>query len=158
MLYFCARTVRAGSFEMRLSRFNNVVIWPRCGHNANYVASSAAGNFLVSDVGLLWEEMRTERACELVLLSKADCYEGFQPEWILAGEGGQTTAQDEIDEGVHVKPDRPVVWALLVVRQEAAGDASNQGQAFGERRALGFVYQDRLGEFENLKVREVVLA
>ncbi|KAK0737989.1 hypothetical protein B0T18DRAFT_420978 [Schizothecium vesticola] len=158
MLYFRARTVYAGSFEMRLSRFDNVMIWPRCGDNTNYFASSAAGNFVVSDVGLLWEELRAEQACELVLLSRADCYENFRLEWMLAGEGGHATAQEEVDGGLHLKPDRPVVWALLVVRQAAAGDRSNHGQVFWERRALGFIYQDRLGEFEGLGVREIVLA
>lgn len=158
ILYFRARTFRAGSFEMRLSRFDNAMIWPRCGKNTNYFASSAAGNFVVSDVGLLWEELRAERECELVLLSRADCYENFKLDFMLAGENGQTTAQEEIDGGVHVRPDRPVIWALLVVRQEEAQDTSNQGQAFCERRALGFIYQDRLGEFEGLRMREVVLA
>ena len=70
-------------------------------------------------------------------------------------------ARDEMEAGLEVKPDRPIFWALPVVCEKAPfanGDGKEGIQAFYERRAMGFVYRDRVEEFEGLGVREVVLA
>jgi hypothetical protein len=164
LLYLRARATSC--FEMRLSKFGNVIVWPRASatsdagaqNDPSSASSLAVGNFVPSDVPLFSEELHSGQEFEIVLLSTAEEYESFLLEWLTVGE---VDARDEMEAGLKVKPDRPFLWALLVVCEEApfADQDGREGiQAFYERRAMGFVYRDRVEEFEGLRVREVVLA
>jgi hypothetical protein len=164
ILYFHALTIR--SFQMRLSKFGNVLVWPRTSDDVEeqddssypLLASLAAGNFVPSDVRLYSEELGSGQEFDIVLLSRAERHDSFHLSWLNVGN---VNPWDEAEAGLDTKPDRPVIWALLVVRERAhfrCEDVEEKIQVFYERRALGFIYQDRLKEFEGIIKGEVILA
>jgi hypothetical protein len=69
-------------------------------------------------------------------------------------------ARDEMEAGLEVKLDRPIFgrrWWYARRRRSRVGMGGRGFKRF-VRRAIGFVYRDRVEEFEGLGVREVVLA
>jgi hypothetical protein len=164
LLYFHTLTIK--NFQMRLSKLGNVLVWPRASDDVSeqddssppLLASLAAGNFVPSDVQLFSDELGSRQEFDIVLLSKAEQNGSFHLSWL---DVGNTNPWDRAEAGLDMKPDRPVIWALLVVRERAHFRDENMEekvQVFYERRALGFIYQDRLKEFEGTVKREVVLA
>lgn len=78
LLYFHALTIK--SFQMRLSKLGNVLVWPRTSDDVSeqddsshsLLASLAAGNFVPSDVRLYSEELGSGQEFDIVLLSRAE--------------------------------------------------------------------------------------
>ncbi|PQE22654.1 heterokaryon incompatibility protein [Rutstroemia sp. NJR-2017a BVV2] len=164
LLYFHALTIK--SFHMRLSKLGNVLLWPRTSDavceqddpSHPLLASLAAGNFVPSDAQLFSEELSSEQEFDIVLLSKAERNDSFHLSWL---DVGNANPWDKAEAGLDMKLDRPNIWALLVVRERihfSGKDMEEKAQGFHERRALSFIYQDRLGDFEGVTKEEVVLA
>jgi hypothetical protein len=164
LLYFHTLTIK--SFHMRLSKLGNVLVWPRTSDavceqddpSHPLLASLAAGNFVPSDEQLFSEELSSGHEFDIVLLSKAERNGSFHLSWL---DVGYANPWDKAEAGLDMKLDRPIIWALLVVRERVrfgVEDMEENAQLFHERRALGFIYQDRLGDFEGVMKGEIVLA
>ena len=82
---------------MRFSKFGNVIVWSRVSatsatsdnagaqNDPSSASSLAVGNFVPSDVRLFSEELHSKQEFEIVLLSTAEEYEGFQLKLLTGG-------------------------------------------------------------------------